>query len=109
MDFTCLPFIITNHIYNWEMKFEWDMVKNQASIRKRAVRFETAQRIFEGPVLTWLADRKDYGEDRYISVGNMKSVALIVVAHTSRRDRIRLISARPASRKERQAYYERIR
>ena len=36
-------------------------------------------------------------------------MALIVVAHTGRDDRIRLISARPASRKERQAYHERIR
>ena len=109
MDFTCLPVIIINHIYNWEMKFEWDMAKNQANIRKHGVRFETAQRIFEGPVLTWLDDRKDYGEDRYISIGKVESVALIVVAHTSRDDRIRLISARPASRKERQAYHERIR
>ena len=109
MDFTCLPVIIINHIYNWEMKFEWDMAKNQANIRKHGVRFETAQRIFKGPVLTWLDDRKDYGEDRYISVGKVESVALIVVVHTGRDDRIRLISVRPASHKERQAYHERIR
>ena len=109
MDFTCLPVIIINYIYNYGMIFEWDTSKNQANIRKHGVSFETAQRIFEGPVLTWLDDRKDYGEDRYISVGKVESVALIVVAHTSRDDRIRLISARPAARKERQAYHERIR
>ena len=65
------------------MKFEWNTSKNQVNIRKHGVRFETAQRIFEGPVLTWLDDRKDYGEDRYISVGKVESVALVVVAHTS--------------------------
>ena len=51
----------------------------------------------------------DYGEDRYISVGRVEPTALIVVAHTDREGRTRLISARPASRRERQAYHERIR
>ena len=51
------------------MTFEWDTAKNQTNIRKHGVSFETAQRIFEGSVLTWFDDRKDYGEDRYISVG----------------------------------------
>ena len=50
-----------------------------------------------------------YARWSYISVGKVESVALVVVAHTSRDDRIRLISARPAARKERQAYHERIR
>ena len=109
MNLACLPVIIINCIYNWEMTFEWDTAKNQTNIRKHGVSFETAQRIFEGSVLTWFDDRKDYGEDRYISVGKVESAALIVVAHTGRDDRIRLISARPASRKERQAYHERIR
>ena len=109
MNLACLPVIIINCIYNWEMTFEWDTAKNQTNIRKHGVSFETAQRIFEGSVLTWFDDRKDYGEDRYISVGKVESAALIVVAHTGRDDRIRLISARPASRKERQAYHEQIR
>ena len=48
-------------------------------------------------------------ETRYISVGEVDGVAIIVVAHTKRSGRIRLISARPASRKERQAWYEHLR
>ena len=91
------------------MTFEWDDAKNQANIRKHGVSFEIAKRIFEGPVLTWLDNRMDYGEDRYISVGRVESTALIVVAHTDREGRTRLISTRPASRRERQAYHERIR
>ncbi len=91
------------------MKFEWDETKNQANIRKHGVSFEIPKRIFEGPVLTWLDNRMDYGEDRYISVGLVERTALIVVAHTDRESRTRLISARPASRRERQAYHERIR
>ena len=51
--------------------------------------------------------RRDYGEDRHISIGRVEPGALIAVAHTERRGRIRLISARPASRKERRVYHER--
>ena len=109
MDFICWPVIIINYIYNWEMAFEWDVAKNQTNIRKHGVSFETSKRIFEGPVLTWFDGRKDYGEDRYISIGKVESAAVVVIAHTYRDDRIRLISARPASRKERQAYHEQIR
>ena len=91
------------------MPFEWDEVKNQANIRKHGISFEIAKRIFEGPRVTRIDRRKDYGEDRYISIGQVEPAALIVVAHTNRNGRIRLISARPASRKERQAYHEQIR
>ncbi len=91
------------------MTFEWDETKNQANIYKHGISFETAKRVFEGPVLTWLDNRRDYGEDRYVSIGQVEMGALIVVAHTKRNDRARLISARGASRKERQAYHEKIR
>ena len=91
------------------MDFEWDETKNQTNIRKHGVSFETARRIFEGPVLSWLDVRRVYGEDRYISVGSIEAGALLVVAYTVRNRRVRLISARPASRKERQAYDEKTR
>ena len=90
-------------------EFEWDEAKNRANIRKHGVGFDAAKRIFEGSSATWIDHRKDYGEDRHISIGRVEHGALIVVAHTDRDGRIRLISARPASRKERQAYHERIR
>jgi len=91
------------------MRFEWDEAKNLANIRKHGVSFDTAKRIFEGPIATWIDHRKDYGEDRNISTGRLEQGVLIVVAHTDRDGCIRLISARPASRKERQAYHEWIR
>ena len=88
------------------MQFEWDDTKNRANLRKHGVSFETARRIFERPYRTSLDLRRDYGEDRYISVGEVDGVAVIVVAHTVRDGRTRLISARPASRRERQAWHE---
>lgn len=89
------------------MEFEWDEAKNQTNIGKHGIGFETAKRIFKGPVATLSDRRRDYGEDRNISIGRVEPGALIVVAHTERHGRIRLISARPASRKERKAYHER--
>lgn len=91
------------------MEFEWDETKNRANIRKHGVSFATAARIFEKPFLTRRDDRRQYGEARYISVGEVDGVAVVVVAHTNRGGRTRLISARPASRKERQAWYEHTR
>lgn len=90
------------------MTFEWSPAKNQANISKHGVAFDTAKRIFEGPVLTWHDDRRAYGEERYISVGRVDG-ALLVIVHTERNGRTRLISARPASRKERKAFDETIR
>ena len=89
------------------MEFEWDEAKNQTNNRKHGIGFETAKRIFEGPVATLADRRRDYGEDRNISIGRVEPGALIVVAYTERHGRIRLISARPASRRERKAYHER--
>ena len=91
------------------MVFEWDEPKNRANIRKHGVSFETASRIFDRPVLTRQDHRKDYGEARYVSIGELENGALVVVAPTNRSGRTRLISARPASRKERQAYHEKAR
>ena len=91
------------------MHFEWDETKNRTNIDKHGVSFVTARRIFEGPVLCWLGVRYDYGEGRYIGVGSVGEGALLVVAYTERNGSIRLISARPATRIEWQAYHEKIR
>ena len=90
------------------MRFEWDEAKNRANIVKHGIDFKTARRIFDGPVLTRSDRRRDYGEERHVSIGRVDA-AVIVVAHTARGRRMRLISARPASRREREAWHDRIR
>ena len=87
------------------MEFEWDDAKDQANVVKHGIAFATARRIFGGVTLTREDSRRDYGETRDISIGEVDE-AVIVVAHTRREERVRLISARPASRKERKAYHE---
>ncbi len=88
--------------------FEWDGEKDLINIAKHGVNFDVAKRIFDGPTLTWVDDREDYGEVRKISIGVVDDTAVLVVVHTDRNDLIRLISARPASQRERRLYYEQI-
>ena len=88
------------------MQFEWDEEKDRANHAKHGIRFEEAKIIFASPMLTAPDDRQDYSQERFISYGQLNPLVVVAVIHTSRRGRIRLISARKANRKERQAYYE---
>ncbi|MCB9991908.1 MAG: BrnT family toxin [Rhodospirillales bacterium] len=90
------------------MEFEWDKNKEKQNIAKHGIEFSMAKRIFDGPVLTRIDNRKNYGETRYVSIGLIDNIAVLAVTHTDRNGKTRLISARPASRRERMAYYEQI-
>jgi uncharacterized DUF497 family protein len=57
-------------------------------------------------LLTAPDDREEYGEERLITTGQLGSAVIVVVVHTVRNERIRLISARKANRNERQAYHD---
>jgi len=86
------------------MDFEWNERKNQLNIEKHGISFDTAEKIFEGPVLTWIDNRKDYGEIREISLGKVEGQVLLTIAHTDRNECVRIISARVASQKERRTF-----
>jgi uncharacterized DUF497 family protein len=89
--------------------FEWSEDKNATNIAKHGIGFERASRIFEGPVLTEVDDRADYGEIREVSIGAIERVLFLTVVHTDRSGLIRMISARRANRAERRRYDEAIR
>jgi uncharacterized DUF497 family protein len=92
------------------MNFDWDEDKNKANIGKHGVSFEKAQRIFEGPVVTKIDSRFDYGEIREISLGMVDGILILAVVHTEQNeDTIRLISARKANKQERKIYESKIR
>ncbi|MGQ2908638.1 MAG: BrnT family toxin [Aliihoeflea sp.] len=91
------------------MTFAWDEAKNRTNIAKHGLSFATACRIFEGPVLTAIDDRFEYGEVRRNSIGAIEGVLVIVVTHTDRDGTTRIISARPAKRVERNTYEEALR
>jgi uncharacterized protein len=88
------------------MEFEWDESKNQQNQQKHRISFEEAKEIFSGVVFTSVSDKLDYGEIREISIGTIQNIAVIVVVHTDRNGKIRIISARKATPKERRKYDE---
>jgi uncharacterized protein len=92
-----------------DMKFEWDEAKNKSNLEKHGVSFETACKIFEYPLCNTTDTRYDYGETRTISIGTAGHKTIVVVVHTDRSGRIRIISARPASQEERAIYNEKTR
>jgi hypothetical protein len=86
--------------------FEWDDAKAKSNLRKHGVSFEDAVTVFDDPIAITLDD-PDHSEDerRFLIMGGSKDGYLLVVCHCDRPDRIRLISARKANRRERR-YYE---
>lgn len=92
------------------MDFEWDEDKNKANIGKHGVSFEKARRIFEGPVVTKVDTRFDYGELREVSLGMVDGILILTVVHAEpKEDTIRIISARKANKQERKIYESKIR
>ncbi len=90
------------------MEFDWDPAKSAANLNKHGISFDEARNVFDGPILTWVDDRRDYGENRHVSLGALSPAAILVVIHTERGDKIRLISARNANRRERKVYYDHL-
>lgn len=86
--------------------FEWDDHKNKRNIENHGIRFEDAIKIFDRPVLTNIDSRTDYGETREISLGLLHGIVVVMVVHTERNGRTRIISARKATKKERRRYEE---
>ncbi len=86
--------------------FEWDPAKARANLRKHRVSFEEAASVFEDS-LAEIFDDPDHsnGEHREIIVGHSVLARLLVVSFTEREpDRVRIISARRANRRERDQY-----
>lgn len=89
------------------MNFEWDPHKAELNLRKHGVSFREAATVF-GDHLSATAYDPDHseGEDRYITVGWSNRRKLLIISHTERNDRIRIISARELTRAEQKEYEE---
>ena len=89
------------------MELEWDEAKSRRNLLQRGFDFAHAALVFEGPVIEREDARKDYRELRLIATGMVDGECLTVV-YTPRAGRVRIISARRASRKERDAYRQEV-
>lgn len=90
------------------MAFEWDEAKRRLNIKKHGVDFKDVIQAFDSPMLTGLDAREDYGEERWIGIGLMRDL-VVVIAFTERRGgNIRIISARKATKYEREKFHKEI-
>ena len=96
-----------------EYQFEWDPKKAEFNYKKHGVTFERAATVFNDPrALSLFDDRHSISEERWITLGLHQGGVPIVVCHTFRQEegqhkaRIRIISARKATKKEIQQYKE---
>jgi uncharacterized DUF497 family protein len=86
---------------------EWDTEKARTNIAKHRVAFEEAATVFGDPLSLTIPDPLHARrEQRFVTVGQSHRGRTLVVVHTDRGDRIRIISARVASRGERRHYEE---
>lgn len=91
------------------MKFEWDEDKKTENVRKHGLDFSDVWQIFDGPMLTALDTREDYGEDRYIGIGFLKNFVVVVVYTEPQEQAIRVISLRKALTHEREQFEKALR
>lgn len=91
------------------MELEWNPDKAALNLEKHDVSFQEAATVFNDPLSVTFPDPEhSIGENRYIIIGFSRFGQLLVVAHTDRGEKVRIISARKATRQERRFYEEGI-
>ena len=99
-----LNFILTKRIYSCKMRSEWDAGKRRRNFEKHGIDFLDAQKIFSYPMLTRHDGREDYGEERWIGIGLMEWLVVVVVFTEPKEGATRIISARKAKKHEKESY-----
>ncbi len=85
------------------MHYQWNDEKNRANIAKHGINFNLAEHFEWDSALETIDNRKDYGEERWISLGLIKN-RLYVMIYVYRQNYIRIISLRKANKREREFY-----
>jgi len=88
------------------VQFEWDENKAEINIKKHGVTFEEATEVFFDPFYQTGDASVDDKENRDFIIGYTFSQRLLLAVYTERKEKTRIISARPATRAERKVYEE---
>jgi uncharacterized protein len=89
------------------MEFEWNPDKAVINLKKHNISFQEATTVFDDSLSVTFPDPDhSIGEDRYVIIGMSRLGQLLVVSHTDRENRTRIISTRRATRQERRFYEE---
>jgi len=89
------------------MKFEWNKTKAATNVRKHGISFDEAATVFADLLSHTFPDREHSDDEaRFLIIGMSETGRILVVSHTDRGEKTRIISAREAIRKERIFYEE---
>jgi uncharacterized DUF497 family protein len=89
------------------LEFEWDPAKAKLNLKEHGVSFDEATTVLRDTLSITIADPDlSDSEDRFIDIGMFHRGQLLVVSYTERKDKVRIISARRATRTERKSYEE---
>ena len=86
------------------MEFEWDTDKAESNLRRHGINFAEATSVLKDDTAITIYDEHPI-EDRYITIGISDLGQFLVVVYTLRHNKIRLISAIKANKRERQQYF----
>ncbi|MCL1875238.1 MAG: BrnT family toxin [Synergistaceae bacterium] len=89
------------------MLFEWDEEKRKINIERHHIDFEEAILIYDDFVITAVSEQHDLAEERFLSIGLLRGLEIVVV-FTMRGEKRRIISARRARKAERIKYHEEL-
>jgi uncharacterized protein len=89
------------------MTYEWDEAKNRSNFAKHGLDFADAEQVLTGPCVTFVDNRFDYGEERFVTLGFLAG-RLVTIAHAPRGEVTRIISMRKANRREQKIYQKRL-
>lgn len=91
--------------YILKMKFDWDSDKAESNLRKHGISFNDAVTLFADPLLMFTLDVAHSGEElREWAIGETELGYIVVVVFAVRGETIRIISARQATKREREGY-----
>lgn len=87
------------------LEFEWDAAKASENLKKHKVSFEEAKSVFNDPLLLTFPDPEHSDEEhRSINIGVSSHLRIILVVFTDRKGKLRIISSRKATAKEKKLY-----
>jgi uncharacterized protein len=89
------------------MDIEFDEAKRQTTLAQRGLDFADALTLFEAPSFTLTDDRKNYGEERFLTVGFLNS-RMVIVVWTPRGETRRIISMRKCNAREQDEFGRRL-
>jgi len=87
------------------MEFEFDPAKARSNLRKHGVSFSHAEQALRDEMALTVEDPTVVGEQRFVTLGMDALGRVLVVVHSQREERTRVISARKASRGEAEQYH----